>query len=346
MITSIEPFIRDVTMPIAGKVYRFLDMNRFVPRRLSVLAADCKADSKVEFIFDYYDHRYHFLLLHNPRVRNCPENALLENVSNALAISSGWHQQLWECLDLFWPSFLALSDKRTRPTQGLPDTFSDRFLPKETVCVQMSSSDDGTIWALRAQPHDLSLVYPLSEPVKNPCPRSVPRYTLSAVSWHQEIYREVFKVVIGGEVVCVKAAPAKALLTELKAMLRMPSHANVNQPLLGVIETENGLVDKLVVPFIKGKTMSMVRHADVKRKEAWKSQIIAAVDSLHASGVTWGDVFPRNVVIEDGTDKAMVVDFGLSNVQGDSAFDLAKQEDMANLENLIAWVDKMSTTPK
>lgn len=337
-----QPFFEGLHLPVGGTVADWLDIKFFVPLGLDL--REIGGDLKLAFVFDYYGLRYHLLMVENVRGGKCVENVLLRNAADAIETERDWYAETCKCLDAFWPFFGAESAKRMRGSEETP-SLSQRFLRKETAKMQMCTRDDGTVCV---KPHDDPLFYPLSEPVVNPCPPGVPVFSMANIVLEREVYRNVFKAKRCGEVVCMKVASAEDTLTELKAMLRVAPHPNVNHPLLGVVEAENenGLnsiksIDKFLIPFVEGRALARYLTATVQQKATWKSQISSAVSSLHDSGVAWGDVAERNVMIEAGTWKAVVIDFGMSSVKGHPSFDSAMKMDLANLQGLMNRIDNL-----
>lgn len=162
----------------------------------------------------------------------------------------------------------------------------------------------------------------------------------------QEIWNNVFKVKIGENVLCLKSAPAKDLKAELHALLNIPKHPNVVHPLLGVVQAGCDTVDKFIIPFIEGTRLRMVRKATEEQKKKWKAQILNAVRCLHERGMIWGDAAPRNVIIEEKTEKAVLIDFGCSLLQEEagscSAFEDARSREVLELNSLLSYIDKIS----
>lgn len=74
------------------------------------------------------------------------------------------------------------------------------------------------------------------------------------------------------------------------------------------------------------------------RKEKWTSQIQEILQSLHARDVIWGDAKLANVLIDEVTDDAWLVDFGGGNTQGWIERDLhgSKAGDLQALDRIAA----------
>ena len=65
----------------------------------------------------------------------------------------------------------------------------------------------------------------------------------------------------------------------------------------------------MVTPFTNGRSLRNTKAATQKQKKYWKNQISEAVRALHENDLVWGDVNARNVMIESGTDRVVLIDF-------------------------------------
>ncbi|KAI1171165.1 hypothetical protein F4777DRAFT_69087 [Nemania sp. FL0916] len=106
---------------------------------------------------------------------------------------------------------------------------------------------------------------------------------------------------------------AKIADAQLEADLRVPR-------LHGLVRDENGLVYGFLLTYIHCQASNLACAAGSPRtslnlKQKWATQVKATVERLHASGITWGDVKPNNVLIDEKED-AWVVDFGGGYTEG------------------------------
>lgn len=90
-------------------------------------------------------------------------------------------------------------------------------------------------------------------------------------------------------------------------------HPNI-VPIIEVIHDRGWCI---VMKYIKGKTLeTFIRERDgyLFSEEAiyYIKQIGAALKEVHAHGLLHRDVKPQNIMIEDGTDNAVLIDFGLA----------------------------------
>lgn len=333
-------FAHGVPGGIGGKYADWLDYRHGIP--LLMVFGTVDGIYRLEFVFDYYGIRYHLLMLQNSQMEHCRENMLLTEIAKDPDDVCHFEKGTWKCLDLFWPIVAEDSLARERQTTEV-FTFETRFQKKETIKIQLLTKE-GT--ALSHVFHNERSLYPLSEPIVNPCPTTVRVYDMGEIELLVEVWINIFKAKIGDDVVCVKAAPANELKAEIDALMTVPCHPNVIHPLLGVVCAGDGHIDKLVMPFIEGKRLSSVKEGTADQKEAWKDQISDAISSLHKNGLTWGDAAPRNVMIDKGTGQAILIDLGLSNInrlEGSehSTFESERKKDLAALVHLNEVIDNI-----
>lgn len=294
---------------------------------------------QLEFVFDYYGIRYHLLLKQNNEMMDCLENFLLRRVEEDLRGNHNYEEGTWNCLDPFWPIVADDITVRNGKTKKRT-TLETRFQQKDTVKIQLLTKSGVVTKAF----HNQRSLYPLSEPILNPCPPTVPVFAMKEVELLKEVWGNVFKAKIGENLMCVKAAPANDLRSEIEALMRVPHHPNVIHPLVGVVGARDGYIDKLVIPFIEGKQLSRVRAATIDQKEAWKEQLSDAVSSLHMAGLTWGDGSRNNVMIEEKTGIAIIIDLAFSHFDGHmstrhNVFESEKEKDLAALVRLNEFID-------
>lgn len=347
MIASIRQFyIKHLTgCYIGGLISESLNLELFNP--LLKVFGTVDGVCRLEFVFDYNDIRYHLLLQHNDQVEHCIENNLLGKVAQDVEEGCAYEDGVWKCLDIFWPVVAKDSLEQAGKTTEKA-TIKTRFQRKETIKIQLLTKKDGVF---SERPHNERSLYPLSEPILNPCPPTVRVFAMEEVEFLQEIWGNVFKAKIGDDLVCVKVAPAGDLRAEIEALLKAPHHPHVIHPLLGVVDAGNGYIDKFVIPFIEGKQLAFVREATKERKETWKKQLSDAVLSLHEAGITWGDGSKRNVMIDKETEGVVVIDLAFSYFDGQVAserksVEAEKLKDLAMLILLNEYIDNLPLARK
>lgn len=156
--------------------------------------------------------------------------------------------------------------------------------------MQLYTRDNGTVYL---KPHEYTGLYPLSDPVINPCSPAVPLVSMDEVVLEREVHVNAFKAKIAGKIVCEETVPSKDMIAELNSMLQRPLRPNVNHCLLGVVISKDDspaksgrkLIGKFVTPLVEGKALVRYKDATVEQKDEWVSQISTAVSALHKSGV-------------------------------------------------------------
>ncbi|PXF42719.1 hypothetical protein BWQ96_07534 [Gracilariopsis chorda] len=295
---------------------------------------------QLEFVFDYYGIRYHIFLQQNNLFNHCKENTLLNKVWEDVQNGSNYDESIWECLNAFWPFVAEDSDKQGR--KEITDIgMSDRFAHKNTIKIQLVTGNNS---ALSPQSHNQRCLYPFLDPLTNPFPHSVRVFAMEEIEFLKEIWDNVFKAKIGSDLVCVKAAPADDLRSELESLMRAPHHPSIIHPLLGVVDAGGGRIDKIVMPFIEGNRLSVMKNISTAQKQKWKSQLADAVEALHQNGMTWGDVHHRNVMIDGKSKIVVLIDLADSHLNGTTElvpelFASAKMQDLLQLELLKEFID-------
>lgn len=82
-------------------------------------------------------------------------------------------------------------------------------------------------------------------------------------------------------------------------------------------DTHHGITF-LIMPFVHGRTLDEVREAhgrvDLTTMRRVLREVGAALDFAHQRGIVHRDVKPSNILIEEGTDRALLADFGVARV--------------------------------
>lgn len=303
---------------------------------------------RLELLLDYYGVRYHLLLKYNTKITSSEENKLLDALSQSCN-GGNYNEEISlaaraKCLDLFWP-VVAVDFVTQEARSTKKESFKEYYQIKETVKIQLCTKEDGT---LRQQPHDELRLYPFSDPIKNPCPSDVPIFQREEIEYLEDLKRgHVLKAKMGDEEVLVKGVDRVCMLRELEILMRLRTHPNLVPPLMGVVDAGHGCIDQFILPFIKGKRLSHISAASADQKAAWKSQISKALSVVHAAGIAWGDVASYNVMIEDESDKAIVLDFGEGYYKGCESSDESRKwqsydlSDLAKLNEEIDGLDPL-----
>jgi hypothetical protein len=175
---------------------------------------------------------------------------------------------------------------------------------------------------------------------------SLPHYQVSIIQVLNELFETVYKVIINGEVMCAKLARNSthdSISDEINKLYEIQT-ANfssvVRVPLLmGLIESHTGIVGFLMayIPTYRHNLEYALRCAKATlgaddrhrdgtplpattiskaRREKWSRQIEETLAALHSRNIVWGDAKTANVLIDEVTDDAWVVDFGGGNTKG------------------------------
>lgn len=257
-----------------------------------------------QFLFDYHGARYHLLMEHNDIKEDCAENRLLRNLCKTMDAGE-WRETeivVSEILALFWPHVAKESETSEKIEN---QTLTNRYKKREARRLQLVTLEDGSIHRVR---HSKIFKFPAKDPIKNPCPDR-PLLQNDVIEVLEEISPNVLKVSINGGTYCLKFDDRESLWREKTMLSRMPSHPGLPS-LVGVVDAGQGNVDQFVIPFIHGKTLAAVTSCELEQKEKWKSQISDTVRILHERSLIWSDAKPSNVMIEEVSDRAILIDFG------------------------------------
>lgn len=332
---------------ISGAIGNHLNVDHVRPlaNYVRVVAGVCRFES----VMDYYGIRYHLLLKRNTKVVCCQENKVIDSLLRTHCARNA-DEDIYEaaksnCLDLFWP-VIAMDSASQENKVMKRQTFQELYQVKSTVKIQLSTNEEGN---LSRHSHDELRLYPFSDPIKNPCPSYVRVFQREEIEYLQDLKRgHVLKARIRDQIVVVKGVSRRDMLMEVEILMKLPAHPNLVPSLIGVVEAGPGYIDQFVLPFIKGKQLSRISAARTDQKAVWQRQVSEALSVLHIANITWGDVTSKNVMIEDESGKAIVLDFGQGNHEGrtDSAqrLDQSKISDLRRLARLkeeIARLDPL-----
>eukprot|EP00172_Hildenbrandia_rubra_P003315 Plantae.Rhodophyta-Hildenbrandia_rubra.ctg5150.p1 GENE.Plantae.Rhodophyta-Hildenbrandia_rubra.ctg5150~~Plantae.Rhodophyta-Hildenbrandia_rubra.ctg5150.p1 ORF type:complete len:361 (+),score=36.11 Plantae.Rhodophyta-Hildenbrandia_rubra.ctg5150:1198-2280(+) len=316
---------------------------------------------QLHFAFERWDLRYHLLLEYSSCVQDCAENKLLVpfvdcDSANLGSITS---KALPDCLQLFWPFVVKNFSERVEIDPSCRTTkvakrssLRNRYLRKPIIKIQLLTLKDGTLEKVF---HESELNYPLSDPIENPCPE-LPLYKKDDIEILKEmkgdtLKGDTFKARIQGKTCCVKVSDKKGLQREIAALTKMPRLPNLIPGLLGVVDAGQGRIDQLVIPFIFGKDLDSIESCSLVQKVEWKTQITDAIQVLHKHDIVWGDGTVWNVLIEEDTGQAVLIDFDLALCKGcdnetDEHYEEMKAYDLMVLEKLMKHIDNIKASPE
>ncbi len=133
-----------------------------------------------------------------------------------------------------------------------------------------------------------------------------------------------------GHMVAIKVLPPVIAASEMRqarfkreaALAASLSHPNIVP--VYEFDTRKGITF-LIMPFVPGRTFEEVlaREAvDLSMVRRVLSEVGAALDFAHERGIVHRDVKPSNILIEEGTSRALLADFGIARVAEDGTSSL------------------------
>ena len=197
---------------------------------------------------------------------------------------------------------------------------------------------------------------------------NLPCYKISDIQVITRLYPYIYKVNVKGQTMVAKLGRSEAhdsITDEIKKLYGVQTSvqgplARVPQ-LKGFVSSPIGIVGFLtnyipslchnleyalactrvtggMVPKNKDAPSPPVIIISKARKEKWTRQIQETLQSLHARNVIWGDTKLANILIDEVTDDAWIVDFGGGNTQGWIERDLhsSKAGDLQALDRITA----------
>lgn len=336
-ISRLREFRAEDTGAVLGDcVTNAVDEKFFKP----ILLKTGNATQNFEFLFDYYGMRYHLLLEYNNEDEDCEENRSLQKLYESMGTKCHGNEVdgFIACVKLSLPYVVKDCESRPNKSTEMP-TLSERYACKKVVKMQLKSGDDGSLHRVA---HDVIINYPLSEPIENPCP-SFPLFGKDEVELLEEIRPRILKVRVRGEIHCLKIDHSEQLLREITILSKMPAHPSLPR-LIGVVDAGDGKVDQFVMTLVRGSPLSSMTNAAKELKEMWKLQITEAVQVLHKNGIVWGDAYAANIVIEEETSRAVLIDFGdaSNNALGDKKSQGTTAGDLQAVNSLFTFMDELN----
>lgn len=249
-----------------------------------------------EELFDYGTSRYH-LRLNPSKTGKGVQDELLERLGGA--IDDGDDDQVDDCADecrsLMWP--LLKSD------------YASRSKPDESEVIKIEGQTvDGV---LKPRKHDGYLKYPRTAPVPNSF-LEVPTFPHHAITQLEKLDREIFKVRVNGEILCMKTvhrtASEENFVREI-TILQQCSHAFIIR-LMGLVTNDDAYIEAMLMEYIpNAESLRDRERIDSAELTRWTQQIKEGIDYLHNKGCAWGDGKPDNVLLRENGD-IVLIDFG------------------------------------
>ena len=91
----------------------------------------------------------------------------------------------------------------------------------------------------------------------------------------------------------------------------------------------------LVMDLVKGRTLeAAIREQSLEQAEALRlfEQLLEGVEAVHEVGLVHRDINPRNIMLEEGSDQPVLIDFGLARTSGEGTTTVAFTDGYTALE--------------
>lgn len=298
-------------------------------------------ESPFQFMFDYYGVRYFLLLDRNELVSECIENEKLREMHDAFDSQDMKKMEafVWSALDLFWIEVARDWKASREETQSWTPSVADRYSQKDVIGLQLQTAEDGSLVQVT---HSRAPFFPLMHPIENKWPE-VPVLCRDQIEVLEEIKLHTLKGRINNDLCLVKLSKRRCnLLQEIETLTNAPKTANFPR-ILGLVSAGERNVSMLATEFVVGKSLFEVKSCAADDKEHWEMQLTEAVNALHNREAIWGDVSPANVMVENETNRIVLVDFEGGHTPGWVDEDLTgtTQGDAQGLSRLLDYIDKL-----
>lgn len=171
----------------------------------------------------------------------------------------------------------------------------------------------------------------------------LPTHDVSDIELLGDLYMYTYKVRVDGQIMCAKvtrSAPHESISDEIRKLHQIQTtkfDSLVRVPKInGIITSDTGIIGFLIdyIPSLcydlgdalrcakatasttleerDGPPMPVV-HISKAQREKWSCQIEDTLKALHTRDIIWGDAKMANVLIDELTDDAWVIDFGGGN---------------------------------
>ena len=294
--------------------------------------------------------KYELVLFDNKTVDMCAENVALSALLNCSPTDEIWgtpmDQTRKSCVKLFeaYRSLWMLPPEEVETAlQAVPDFYLAAPVKRQLKTV------GGEVVCCPPDPKS-------RVPVDNPCGPEVPVFAKKDLKIVAGVARHVFKVVLPDGSVCCDKEVYRCDPIDFKYEATMLAglrpHPNV-VALRGVVATEIGKIDGLLLTWMDGVLLSSLTSASAASVTKWKEQLTSALDHLHGHKLagntsdtepksrTWGDAKPHNIFINGG--ELVIIDFGGMYTDGWVDEDKAGTEagDNQGKEKIFSWLDDL-----
>eukprot|EP00172_Hildenbrandia_rubra_P002268 Plantae.Rhodophyta-Hildenbrandia_rubra.ctg3.p1 GENE.Plantae.Rhodophyta-Hildenbrandia_rubra.ctg3~~Plantae.Rhodophyta-Hildenbrandia_rubra.ctg3.p1 ORF type:complete len:350 (+),score=51.08 Plantae.Rhodophyta-Hildenbrandia_rubra.ctg3:1300-2349(+) len=296
-----------------------------------------------EALIEYYGVRYHLVLERNAEIENSMENARLQDIHHAHEKDRcTLSKAAAAALTPFWP--VVAEDVEGQAGKTTSEYTPDNcFSQKCSVKLQLKTLANGS---LQAFSHNKAIIrFPMDDLIPNPCPESL-LLKREEIKILGAITLRVAKARVRGEMCCLKYSDSRDKLREISLLLKMPKHPSLPW-LVGVVDAGDNAISAFVIPFFSGRNLMFIKAATSEEKEKWKAQIFEAAQFLHRHGIVWGDAKPDNILVEEGSGRVILVDFGggFNPEYIDRELRETKEGDLQGVRRVQGFIDGMKTVP-
>jgi tRNA A-37 threonylcarbamoyl transferase component Bud32 len=289
---------------------------------LDVDVLNCRYSSRKggwEELFDYGRLRYH-LRLDPSKDGKGVQDDLLKQLGRA--VDEDDDEQVDDCAD----------ECRRLMWSLVEHDYTSRSKHDESEIIKIEGQTVNGV--LRPRQHDSYLKYPLTAPIQNLFP-DVPTYPDHAVARLEELDREIFKVTVDDEILCMKTVHRtghEANFVREISILQQCSHAFIIR-LAGLVTNDDANIEAMLLEYVpNAETLRDRKRINSRELTRWTQQMKEAIDYLHNKGCVWGDAKPDNVLIRENGD-LVLIDFG-----GGATSEWVEQKHYESITgDLLAW---------
>jgi hypothetical protein len=102
-------------------------------------------------------------------------------------------------------------------------------------------------------------------------------------------------------------------IDEVQSLIKLRTEGiEISVPTIeGLAMTSEGKVFGMLAQWIEGCAISAISQECRRRQsQQWRNELFCTMNLLHQAGILWGDINQGNIIIEEATNKAWIVDIG------------------------------------
>jgi hypothetical protein len=102
-------------------------------------------------------------------------------------------------------------------------------------------------------------------------------------------------------------------IDEVQSLIKLRTEGiEISVPTIeGLAITSEGKVFGMLAQWIEGCAISAISQECRRRQsQQWRNELFCTMNMLHQAGILWGDINQGNIIIEEATNKAWIVDIG------------------------------------